>query len=306
MNNKKRPTRKNANPYLKMGRKHWRKLAHLTPEQFKAKQDEAAAKIDEMISGLRAKTADLPKLRAEAERLEDKRDEFIFKVATLAVQINAKLFEESPAVAVKLALKRLRDTRRILNEMAREDDAKERKAKAKAEKADLASVHEKYESGVKLITGDLENWDRARDKFKGYVAARKVTKGSSLETVLEQYRRHGFTGPELVREKKGFMGWWKQEKSRQAKKAAQTKRRGRVKRPASDLRFIENRRHKQGYCQVCGRRVGPRRRRCDKHINSKVLAFGVNSTDLAKLSKTDSPQHVSTLPHDVLEGFSLE
>jgi hypothetical protein len=264
--------------------KHWRKHGLPSPSQ----QAEAAAKVDGMIADLRAKAAELPALRAKTERLEDKLNEFIFRVAELAALINPKLFEESPATAVKLAVKRLRDTRRILGEIAQGEKLKEKQAVADAQRADLASVRVEYDEGVRLITGELKNWDRALDKFKRYVAARKLTKGSSVEKVLAHYRKHGFRGSELVNEKKEFMRWWKQERSGQAREAARARKRGKVKRPKSDLRFKENRRHKKGYCRVCGKRVRPRQRVCDDHIKGKPFLVHVGSNDLAKLDDDSS------------------
>jgi hypothetical protein len=264
-----------------------------------------------MIADLRAQAAELPKLRAEKEQLEEKIREFTLKVASLAAQIAPAAFSGgNPAdvrAAIALALKRLRDTRKILNDMAQEAEATEKKARAEAAKIDLASIHVEYERGVRLITGE-KNWDRALDKFRRYVAVKKVTKGSDPDKVLEGYRQHVFTGPELVREIRAFTLWWKQEKSTRAKESAQTrakrKRPGRVKRPASDLRLKENRRHKQGYCRVCGKRVGRRQRLCDEHITAKVLAVPVDSTDLKKLLKKG--ERVTTEPWIVLEDFSLD
>jgi hypothetical protein len=44
-----------------------------------------------------------------------------------------------------------------------------------------------------------------------------------------------------------------------------------VKRPESDLRFTKNRRHRQGYCQKCGKRVRKDERLCEEHLSGKPL-----------------------------------
>jgi hypothetical protein len=246
-----------AQIYSRAVQKDARKSTGLSNDAAKADK----AEVDARIADLRSKSSELPALRAENERLQDKREDFIFKVAGLAAQINPKLFEENPTVAIKLALKRLKDTRRVLNEIVQQEKAKEAKAA-------IANVRVKYQRGVKVITGD-KKWDRARDKFKRYVAAEKLTEGRNLEEALAHYRQHVFTGPELVIEIRDFERWWKHEKSGQARKSA----RGRVKRKRSDLRITENRRHKQGYCRKCGKRVRPHERLCDKHVKGKPLLF---------------------------------
>jgi hypothetical protein len=298
---KKGKASKAAKIYLRKAQKHWRKHGSPTPSQ----QTEAEEKIDRMIADLKAKAAEVPRLKAEAQRLEERIEKIYLDIATLAALISPAAFAGSPddrRAAIKLAFKRLRDTKRIVGEIIEEGKEKEKKALAEAEKADLAKIRHGYERAVKLITGELKQPDRARDKWKRYVAAKKVTPGSDLEKVLAHYRerweRHGWTLPELVGEKREFADWWKQEKSNQAKKAAGRKHggqakaktgkkrgRGRVKRPASDLRKKEVRLHKLGYCRVCGIKIAKNQRVCDGHIKAKVMAFSVGSTDLANFQE---------------------
>jgi len=120
------------------------------------------------------------------------------------------------------------------------------------------------------------------------------------------YRNKIFTGTELLRLSGEYRQWWEQEKSKLAKKAGQARKggQGRVRKKKSDLRFKENRRHKQGYCRKCGKRVRPHERLCDKHVKGKPLLFytgGLNRNaetgevvagDIAVLEKPKSPRRV--------------
>jgi hypothetical protein len=97
-----------------------------------------------------------------------------------------------------------------------------------------------------------------------------------VESYREQWEKRGEKLLEIGREIRRFDDWWKQEKSAVAKKSASLRKRGRVKRPASDLRFKENRKHKRGYCQKCGKRTsrsaaGNYERLCDDHIKSDPI-----------------------------------
>src|SRR5262245_19311783 len=167
--------------YLRGQRKAIEEFVSLPPEVRKAKMHEAEAKYEGMIAKAKARVA-------EKERLQNRHDEFVFKVATLAAQIDPKLFGENAGAAIRLALKRLKDTKRILGEITLEADEKAKKAAAEAERAMYAGIREGYESAVRLITGETKNWStRALPKFKRYVEARKLTEGSSLEKVLEYY-----------------------------------------------------------------------------------------------------------------------
>jgi hypothetical protein len=260
---KNKNTTRAAARYWRRGRKNLRTIQNITP-------DEARAQIEAMIADLCAQASELPKLRAEKEQLEEKITEFSLKVATLAAQINPELFKENPGVAIKFALKRLRDTRRILNEIAIENESKHVAATAQVEKADLAKFSIPFQRAVRWITEE-KNWDRAFPKFKKFLAA-KFTKDGEAEGWL-QHRRNGMlTGEEWVKLYREYTPWWKREKSRQARKSALARKRkqGRVKRPKSDLRFKENRRHKQGYCRGCGKRVRRGERLCDQCRLSRI------------------------------------
>jgi RNA polymerase-binding transcription factor DksA len=289
-----------AKIYWRKAGKHARDLFKLPPSERAAKVAEDRTKFDGMIADLKAKAAELPALRAQHERLQDKIHRFHLDVAILAAQISPAAFAGGPddmRAAIKLALKRLRDTKVIIGGIVQENTEKEKKALAEAGKADLAKVRKGYQCAAKLVTGELKDSSRAFPKWRRYVAAKKVTPGSNLEKVLESYRQrwqnHGWTLLELAKEKREFESWWKQEKSDQAKKAAQKKNagkskqankrgRGRVKRLKSDLRLMEVRRHKQGYCRECGRRVRANERLCDKCVSGKPLLFTRKKCDLAE------------------------
>jgi hypothetical protein len=317
MKNKPRTT---PEKYLRSLKKYWDKHGIPSPAQ----QAEAGAKIKALIAGQRVKVAEAKELRANLDRVQDRLERFYRDVAMLAAQISPKAFNGSTddmRAAIKLAVKRLRDTRRIIGEILQEDEDAEKKAAAQAEKAVFTKPRKGYQKAVRLITRE-KNWDRALGKWRRYIAATKVTPGSDLEKVLASYRerweKHGWTFSELVTEVRGFDPWWKQEKGRRGTESAQSRAKrktpGRLKRPASDLRLKENRRHAQGYCRLCGKptrrhKVGDRvryERLCDEHIKTKVLAFPVGSTDVAKLAEEKSPQRETTDPWRVLEGFSLE
>jgi regulator of replication initiation timing len=282
---------------------------------------EAAANLERHFAELSAQAAELPALRAEnerlrgeKERLDEKLQSFVTNVALLAAQISPEAFNGSRddmRAAIRLAQKRLRDTRSILNEIADEDEANAKKRRAEAAKRNLSEVYKGgFERIVKLITNQ-KSWDRALDKFKRYVAAKKVTDGSDVAKVLEGFRRqweeHGCTLQTIAREIREFGPWWKQEKGRQARESAQAKikKPGHVKRPKSDLRKKENRRHKQGYCQVCGkptrrRKIGKRwryERKCDKHLTAKPLIHSVGDlTDAPESSLSGDPRQHGPIP----------
>jgi hypothetical protein len=155
-------------------------------------QEREIEKFLAKAAGWKAGAAKRPAVRAEAEREEKKRDEFIFRVATLAAQINPRLFEENPATAIQLALKRLRDTKRILNEPAQKNEPK-----AEVEKVDLAKISVPYQRAVRWIT-DEKNWDRARDKFQRFLEAR-FTQDGEAEAWQSAHRSGGITGQEWVK-----------------------------------------------------------------------------------------------------------
>ncbi len=101
MNDGKRRARRktSAEAYLRIARKHWHKHGPPNPSQLA----EAAAKVDGMIASLRDKAGEAVALRAKAQRLENKRDEFIFRVAELAALINPKLakLDDDSSVVVR-------------------------------------------------------------------------------------------------------------------------------------------------------------------------------------------------------------
>jgi hypothetical protein len=119
-----------------------------------------------------------------------------------------------------------------------------------------------------------------------------IKNGEAAEWI-KYYRSTGFTLYQLARFQDAFERWWKQEKSNRARQSAlANKKRGRVRRPQSDLRFTENRRHKHGYCQKCGKRVRKGERLCDKHLSGKPLLVktkaSVFSDDAGPIGKTDA------------------
>jgi hypothetical protein len=277
-----------AKMYCRTAQKGARKFRNFSPGEIAA----ARAELDGKIADLKAKADRLPAVKARKEQLEDRIERFYRDVAILAAMVAPEAFakgdRDDKRAAINLALKRIKDTKSVIGEMLQSDREAEKRAKAEAEKAEFSKPRKGYIRAVKLVTGETKNWDRALDKWGRYVAARKVTPGSDLETVLGQYRerweQRGWTPLELIEEIREFSPWWKQEKSARAKKAA--KKRGRVKRPKSDLRFKETRKHKQGYCKVCGRKCKhPNQRVCDKHVKGSVLSFGTGSIDMAKFVK---------------------
>jgi hypothetical protein len=301
--------------YLRALRKGERKLVKmllvdtkLDLGAAKAIIEKEKARFDREIARGRAAAAELPALRAELERLKNEVDEIAFKVL-IAAEKKAPGFAGLPDIesqpelrdyketVVKLALK---DIRRILSDLALEAS----KAEAEAEKAAFAKSRVKFERGTKLITGELKHWDRASDKLKAYL---KATRGSGWEEVWKHYKQHGFTGGELLEEYKAFMAYWRQEKSAKARKSA--KKRGRVKRKKSDKRLKEVRRHRKGYCQKCGKKVGYNEKVCDKHLTMKPVLIGISGK--AKNPKTGAVfdkgfdvdqlgNHQSPLKHDYL------
>jgi hypothetical protein len=302
---KKGQTSKAAPMYIRKVRKDWRK--HGFPSA--AQQAEAAAKIDQKFASLKAKAEELPKLKAEKRWVKNEIERFYRDVTIIASCVSPGLFAGGPndvRAAIKLALKRIQDTKRYFAELKQQDKENEKKALAKAEEAELRQVRKGYEKAVKLVTNEFKDIGRAMPKWRRYVEAKRVFTGSSLEKVLAQYQKRwdkdGWTLLELRHEISIFDPWWRQEKLDQKRRAAQSRNRGkskpakkrgpgRVKRRASDLRFKENRRHKQGYCQVCGKRVGDRQLRCDEHIKSKVLSFSTGTNDLAEFARGDPRKH---------------
>jgi hypothetical protein len=285
---------KAATYYLRGTRKGARKIRSAKDEI------QAKAKLDGEFAALKAKAAELPALQAQNERLRDQIERFYLDIAVLAALISPQAFagnRDGKRGAIRLALKRLRDVKEILQELQQESEEKEKQAVADAKRADLSKVCRGYQHAVKLITGETKNWDRALGKWKRYVAARKMTPGSDLETVLGQYRerweQRGWTALELIEEIREFSPWWKQEKSVWAKKAA--KKRGRVKRPKSDLRFNKNRRRRQGYCRKCGARIRLRERLCDKCVSGKPLLIAISDKENAEGEILSAEERLDTL-----------
>jgi dTDP-4-dehydrorhamnose 3,5-epimerase-like enzyme len=271
----------------KKGRDEFSKLS---PDEQAAKLAEAKAHFADLV----VKAAELPMQELRKDWLEAEIERFYRDVARIASCISPEMFAGSPVdvrAAIRLALKRIQDTKRYFGEMVQQDKENEKHAQAKAEQAQLTKVRKGYVRAVKYIIDEVKDVGRAMPKWRRYVEARKVTPGSSLAKVLAQYQerwdKDGWTLLEIRQEIRIFDSWWEQEKSKQNRQFA--KKRGRVKRRASDLRFKENRRHKLGYCQVCGeptrrRKIGNRiryERRCDKHVISTAFAFGVETTDRA-------------------------
>ena len=284
---------KAATYYSRGTRKRRGKTPDISPDQAR---EQAGA----LIADAKATAGEAAALRAETERLRDQIERFYLDIAVLAALISPQAFagnRDGKRGAIRLALKRLRDVKEILQELQRESEEKEKQAVADAKRADLSKVCKGYQRAVKLITGETKNWDRALGKWKRYVAARKVTPGSDLETVLGQYRerweQRGWTALELIEQIREFSPWWKQEKSAWAKKAA--KKRGRVKRPKSDLRFNKNRRRRQGYCRKCGARVRPDERLCDTCVSGKPLLIGIGDGKNAEGEVLPAEERLDTL-----------
>jgi hypothetical protein len=130
-----------------------------------------------------------------------------------------------------------------------------------------------YRSCVTALTGE-KNWERALPKFKRFMAA-KFPKDGEAEIRIGGHEKRGFTVNQIIKCAGHYQPWWRREKSDSARRSAlaKKKKRGRVKRPKSDLRFTENRRHKKGYCQECGKRVrqhkGFSERLCNQCLSGK-------------------------------------
>ena len=184
--------------------------------------------------------------------------------ASMAAYVWPKLYKARPEKAIKKAIHMQEAVERM-----RVSEKKET-IKMKPQTIDLTQ-RVPYRPGVRSIT-DEKNWDRALPKFKRFLAA-KFPKDGEAEIRISDHEQRGFTVNQLIKFTRDLLAWWKLEKSSSARQSAlaNKKRRGRVKRPKSDLRFTGNRRHKQGYCQKCGKRVRKRERLCDEHLSGKPL-----------------------------------
>jgi hypothetical protein len=205
------------------------------------------------------------------------------RLAKVAVRMNPELCKTNPKQAVELAAKTI-----LRGGAAIADDEID---------VDIARLNELFErqpfkGGVKLLTGE-KNIDRAVSKFERFMTATFIKDGEAAEWI-KYYRGKGFTLNQMVRLQDAFDPWWKQEKSNRARQSALAKKkyRGRVKRPKSDLRFTENRRHKQGYCQKCGKQVRKSERLCDEHLSGKSLLLkpkaSVFSHDASSVGEIDT------------------
>ena len=182
-------------------------------------------------------------------------------LAKIAARMNPELCKSNPKQAVELARKAIL----IGGSTVSEDVSRAMLARAHT----LGErVHVSFADGVKFLTSE-KKIDRALSKFERFLGATFTKDGEAAEWI-KRYKSKGFTGTQVARFHNAFIPWWKQEKSNRARKSAlANKKRGRVKRPESDLRFTKNRRHKQGYCQKCGKRVRKGERLCDKHLSGK-------------------------------------
>jgi hypothetical protein len=202
------------------------------------------------------------------------------ELAALAWQINPDLCKKNLVAAIKQTIQTLLDTREARRRALADLVAEELRAAFERDKNERDRLldhfrtkgHDDYYRVVKFITGE-KNWDRALNKIKRFETARGATTGNALEKVLAVYRNKIFTGTKLMQLWGEHRQWWAQEKSKLAKKAGQARKggQGRVKRRESDLRFTESRRHKQGYCRNCGKRVRTRERLCDDCVSGKPL-----------------------------------
>jgi hypothetical protein len=202
------------------------------------------------------------------------------ELAALAWQINPDLCKTNLDAAIKLTMQALMATRKARTRALADMVAEELTAAHQRDKEErirrLDSFHTRghidYYLVVKCIT-DEKNWDRALDKIKRFETAKGATTENALEKALAVYRNKIFTGTELIALWGEHRQWWEQEKSKLAKKAGQARKgaQGRVRKKKSDLRLKENRRHKQGYCRNCGRRVRKKERLCDDCISGKPL-----------------------------------
>jgi hypothetical protein len=202
------------------------------------------------------------------------------ELVALAWQINPDLCKTNLAAAIRLTMKTLLDTREARRKALADLVAEELMPVIEREKNEQKRFfdnfrtrgHDDFERIVKFIT-DEKNFDRALDKIKRFETAKGAKTEKALDKVMAVYRSKIFTGTELMRPWGEFRQWWTQEKSSLAREAARARRggQGRVKRRKSDLRFTANRRHKQGYCRNCGKRVRTRERLCDDCVSGKPL-----------------------------------
>ena len=184
-------------------------------------------------------------------------------MARIAARMNPELCKSNPEKAAHLARETILTGGRAL--VGNSVDSIVARASKLGEE-----VRVSFEHGVKWITGE-KNLDRALSKFEKFMASAFTKDGEAAEWI-KRYKSKAFTGTQVARFHNAFVPWWKQEKSSQARKSAlANKKRGRVKRPQSDLRFTKNRRHKEGYCQKCGKRVRKGERLCDKHLSGKPI-----------------------------------
>jgi hypothetical protein len=224
------------------------------------------------------------------------------ELVALAWQINPDLCKTNLFAAIKLTMKTLLDTRearrKALTELVADElgPVIEREKNEQQRSLDnFRTIGKKdYFCVVKFITGE-KNWDRALDKIKRWEMARGATTEDAVEKALAVYKNEIFTGTQLMWLSGDFRQWWKRVKSKKAKAAAHARKggQGRVKRRKSDLRFKANRRHKQGYCRKCGKRVRPRERLCDDCLSGKPILYSWGDLDYLRKTQEELTRNVT-------------
>jgi DNA repair exonuclease SbcCD ATPase subunit len=242
MNDKKRRARRKTNAeYLRIAKKPWGKRPPPSDEAIA----KAAAEIDGEITKLKAQAAEVPKLRAEAERLEDKLRKIYHDVATLAAQFHQS-YDVDVGEAAELAVKQIVAVKKILTPPA---------MVTAQEKAKPVDTGMRYEQFVMYVTG-LRKFEQAIKRLKEFLAVKTKAKSDPeawFEATLVTYRTYDgkLKLTDAERLKREISEWWKREKSRRAKKGG--KARAMLRRcPECKKRWLEP---KKRFCRYCGMRA---------------------------------------------------
>jgi hypothetical protein len=269
-----------AKMYVRMMQKHWRKHGFPSPSQ----QAEAKAKIDATIADLKAKAAELPALRAEYERLQDKLRTEQHRIATLAAQFHVA-YEVDMDEAVELAIKQTQAVRKKFSVRGITAPAEKKEAPAQAD------IGMGYQEFVSYVTS-LKKWDQALGRFKEFLLAVefKPKPGSDnpdtwLAAKFPTYRTRG--SKRLLRKqadaeplKRRLTAWWKKEKRARAQRGGKAR--------AKQRKIAEKLAKSKRICPECGKReLEPKKRLCRYcGIRAKVSGVGYlqDKIDITELS----------------------
>jgi len=246
----------------------------------------ALAKLDGEVAKWTAGAAELPKLRAEVQRLERELWKRHLAVAALAARIHPELCETNPDEAVKLAIKVLQATKKALGEDSKKDG--EKKARTRADILnEVAGLSLKYDHWVRFVT-KKKKWSLALTRLKEFLRWEARRRGEKdietwVEAWMDAYRNKARPGDWLLKLRHNIGQWWKQEKSKRAKKGGKASASQRKAEAAKRI------------CPECGKReLEPKKRLCRYcRIRAKVPGVGYSSdptviTALLKAEQTHS------------------